>query len=353
MKKKFLYSICAFIIYGILNNSLVAKDNNADIDSINSSEDDFSIQFIPDDNKNLNTYSQKKSQEHSLIFFHDKYQHKLAKNIAHCSSKLIESHYDGIRSFKIGSKYLRDLQLILQSSTTGINSQKLELLFTNCNGDLSHFKTQLKRKKISRNKDFTEHHKIELSNYLYQLFPDNYHMIDFIEKAYTSEIDCLSSKGGTIGLAAGLGGYGGAYKRLCRSPLGRSFEIIKLHAGINAGMGGALNSSLFGDVKNKNSRKVKNHTRSNQLAFDHHGAAVLGVGVGENVTIPSSELKKICTKPKNSKPKVSATASPALGLGIFFGLFGLSAEHKRELTPDFFNLFSIIFESQINNHEEY
>ena len=66
-----------------------------------------------------------------------------------------------------------------------------------------------------------------------------------------------------------------------------------------------------------------------------------GVGAGENINLPASSIKKVAKKPKKAySENISATTSPALGLGIVFGLLGVSGEHKREVKGNFDALLS-------------
>lgn len=273
--------------------------------------------------------------------FGDEYQFNLTNDIAKCASKLIEKHYAGTASFIEGTGYLKKLQDILTSPNTA--DSELESLFQHCQDSLTIYKKDKKSKKIRRDKIFTNVQKIELNEKISEIFANQPEMVALLEKAYNSNLECHNPKGFTLGLAFGLGGYGGAYRQKCRTPLGRRFKIYKSHGGLNWGAGGVASTSLAGNISHK--PRVTNHSSPHKVKFDHNSAAALALGAGVDVTVPGGVMKKVAQSEESAKrnaSKVAALVSPAVGLGVYFGVFGLSGETKREIQPDFEILFNTL-----------
>ncbi|NRA45163.1 MAG: hypothetical protein HRU09_09435 [Oligoflexales bacterium] len=273
--------------------------------------------------------------------FGEEYRYNLANDITKCSTKLIEKHYAGTASFIEGAGYLKSLQTILRSPNN-INGD-LESLYQHCQDSLTIYKKDKKSGKIRRDKIFSDEQKFGLSRELHSLFPNRPELVHFLERAYSPDMDCHNPKGGTLGIAFGLGGYGGAYRQKCRTPLGRRFKIYKLHGGLNWGAGGVASTSAVGNLSHH--PKVPAHSTPHRVKYDHNSAAALAVGAGVDVTVPGGAIKKVAQSKEDAKrnaSKVQALVSPAVGFGIYFGVFGLSGESKKELQPDFDDLYSVL-----------
>ena len=273
--------------------------------------------------------------------FGEEYRYNLANDITKCSTKLIEKHYAGTASFIEGVGYLKNLRDILQNPSN-INHD-LELLFQHCQDSLTIYKKDKKSGKIRRDKVYSDAQKQELSKRMHQQFPDRPELVHFLENAYHSYMDCHNPKGGTLGLAFGLGGYGGGYRQKCRTPLGRRFKIYKIHAGLNWGAGGVASTSVAGNLSHHPS--VPAHSNPHRVKFDHNSAAALAVGAGVDVTVPGGAIKKVSQSKEDARrnaSKVATLISPAVGFGVYFGVFGLSGESKKEIQPDFDDLYTAL-----------
>ena len=281
----------------------------------------------------------KRKREEMKLQFGAEYRYKYANKITACAVKLMEKHYAGTASFIEGASFLKELREKM-APVQNVRGD-LEGLYRNCHDTLAIYKEDKKAKKIDRVKFFSADQKRLIESELHKIFPYETDLIELLKEAYSSDMECHNPKGGTFGMAFGLGGYGGFYRQKCRSPLGRRFKIYKLHAGLNYGIGGVASTSVAGSFTRHPKQAMQ--STPNSVKFDHHGAAALGVGAGENVNVPMGRVKKMFQGEKSASKnssKGSTHVSPAVGLGIYFGLAGLSGENKSEIKPDFDILFT-------------
>ncbi|MFK7827357.1 MAG: hypothetical protein AB8G05_24650 [Oligoflexales bacterium] len=273
--------------------------------------------------------------------FEDEYQYNLVNDITKCSTKLIEKHYAGTSSFIEGAGHLKNLQLVLQNPNS--SNRDLEYLYQQCQDSLTIYKKDKKSGKIRRDKIYSEEQMQDLSIKMRDFFPDRPELVHLLEHAYSSDMDCHNPKGGTLGIAFGLGGYTGAYRQKCRTPLGRRFKMYKLHAGLNWGAGGVASTSVAGNLSHHPQEPA--HSTPHRVKYDLNSAAAIGLGAGVDVTVPGGVMKKVAQSrvaaDKNTS-RIGALVSPALGFGIYFPVFGLSGESKKEIHPDFDELYSAL-----------
>lgn len=272
-----------------------------------------------------------------------KYRWNFANDITQCATKMIEKHYAGTASFIEGAAFLKKLQGALENRSADSHKQ-LEAIFINCQNSLASYKKEKNKKEIRRDKVFTSEQEAKLTNELERIFPDERRIVELLQKAYSSEMECHNSKGATLGFAVGLGAYAGGYRQKCRTPLGRRFKIYKSHLGLNYGGGGVLTTSVTA-LNWTHHPKVPMHSTPTSVKFDHHDAGAFVFGAGAKTSVPVGCVKKVTQRKERQErnvSKVETLISPAAGMGLYFGLVGMGFENKQEIRPDFDQLFDVL-----------
>jgi hypothetical protein len=261
-------------------------------------------------------------------------------NATTCAVSLMEKHYAGVASFKLGAGYLKDVQDTMMNMNPQRNSS-LQAIHAMCKKALDGYKLEKKGEQIERTKVFSEDQRHDLDNYISGIFSATPEVVPVLQRAYESNLDCHNPKGLTLGVAFGIGGYAGFYRQMCKSPLGQRYTIYRAHGGPALGIGGVATMSFLGanytrDLKEPNQSHTF-HVRADGSA----GVAFIGGAAAEG-TISGGTMKKAGQTAEEREQNISKptiTASPATGAGIYAGA-GVEVD-KRSNTgkPDYAMLF--------------
>jgi hypothetical protein len=260
--------------------------------------------------------------------------------ITTCAASLMEKHYADVASFKLGASYMREMQVTMLPNY-GRRNDMLQDISARCKKSLEGYKADKKNSEIKRTKVFSYEQKMELDAYLGRLYESTPAIIPLLQKAYDSTLDCHNPKGFTVGVAFGLGGYGGVYRQKCKSPLGQRYSIKRIHGGPAAGFGGVGTMSFLG-LNFSRDHKEPNHSRPFHARLDGNVAGAAVAGYGLDVTASGGVLKKAGQSEADRKQNISEptiVAAPATGFGAYAGI-GVEFDWKTNLNePDFDSLF--------------
>lgn len=257
-----------------------------------------------------------------------------------CAATMMEKHYAGIASVKLGAGYFRQIQIAMQEMGSR-RTQALQVIVARCQKDLDAYKAQKKSKDIERIKVFSQEEREHLDGFLGELFSETPESVAMMQRAYESVHDCHNPKGTTIGVAFGIGGYGGVYSQKCKSPLGQRYTIYRIHGGPALGIGG-VGAAPFAGLNFTRDIKEPNHSRPFHARLNTNMAGAAGVGGSIDASVSGGTLKKVGQNEEERKQNISqpsTTIAPAVGWGIYAGVGAEFDYRSKSDKPDFDPLF--------------
>ncbi len=206
----------------------------------------------------------------------------LSDEITSIASELLEKHYSGIDSMKIGVKCLKELSIHKN------NISELENIRGRCRASLADFKRQEKKGKIECVDKLKTEEKITVLAYMNQEFPNNLNTLEFLSRSIEPKLKCsirgVNFSGGWV-----LAGGTGAFAFRCESPLGRREIYTLLDISIGLGFGGvaAVNSQEYrqkenGEFEEKFYNLTYEEIRNNKLNFTGDISCGCGPGIHIN-----------------------------------------------------------------------